>query len=229
MIPAAAPVQPHAMPRRRRRDANAWLVSGLSVVLGALVVVAARPAPHDGRALGAPAGAVAAPDGAPAARADALPAQPAPAARAGARATAAFLEAQPLADAVETPRATPWRMPLRSSGPESAPYAAAPSASASAFEANDFEASDFDASAAASAVAAAAATASGCGDGEHPGRRVTVLVTFAPSGRVTQALVAAGSLTGTLAGSCVANAMRAARVPPFAGDPVTVQKTLLIP
>ncbi len=48
----------------------------------------------------------------------------------------------------------------------------------------------------------------------YSGAVVRVRVTFAPSGRVTTAVVS-GRLAGTPEGSCVARAVRAARVPPF--------------
>ena len=85
----------------------------------------------------------------------------------------------------------------------------------------------FDASAASSALAAAAGAAAGCRkEGDPPGV-ARVLVTFAPSGRATTAMVE-GRLAGTPTGSCVANAMRSAKVPAFSGKPTTVAKTVTI-
>jgi hypothetical protein len=57
------------------------------------------------------------------------------------------------------------------------------------------------------------------------GGRVTI--TFAPSGRPTTVAVT-GELAGTTVGSCVARLFRAARVPPFSGDPVTVSKAFTV-
>jgi hypothetical protein len=54
-----------------------------------------------------------------------------------------------------------------------------------------------------------------------------VSVTFAPSGRATATSVA-GELAGTEVGGCVARLFRAAKVPPFAGDPVTVSKSFTV-
>jgi hypothetical protein len=103
---------------------------------------------------------------------------------------------------------------------------AAPSAAVSAAPA---ALAEFDKAAAAAAVAGAAGAAAGCADGVHSGR-APMAITFAPSGRVTVAVIAGYSpLAGTSVGSCVANAMRSARVPPFSGGPMTVRKTVSVP
>jgi hypothetical protein len=87
----------------------------------------------------------------------------------------------------------------------------------------------FDRDAAARAVGAAARQATGCSNGTHRGR-AAVTLTFAPSGRVTQALLDGGSpLAGTPVGSCVLATLRSAQVPAFAGAPVVVQKTVAVP
>jgi hypothetical protein len=54
-----------------------------------------------------------------------------------------------------------------------------------------------------------------------------VSITFAPSGRPTSVAVT-GDLAGTTVGSCVARLFRAARVPPFSGDPVSVSKAFSV-
>jgi hypothetical protein len=54
-------------------------------------------------------------------------------------------------------------------------------------------------------------------------------VTFAPSGRVTQANLQGPPFAGTATGSCIAKAFRSSSVPPFEGDPVTVSKTVNLP
>ena len=56
----------------------------------------------------------------------------------------------------------------------------------------------------------------------------TVVVTFAPSGRVTSANVNGPPFAGTRTGGCIASTMRRARVPAFSGDHVTVSKTVTI-
>lgn len=55
-----------------------------------------------------------------------------------------------------------------------------------------------------------------------------VKIIFAPSGSVSSATVDDGPFVGTPVGGCVAGKYRGARVPPFAGSPVTVGKSFSI-
>jgi hypothetical protein len=69
--------------------------------------------------------------------------------------------------------------------------------------------------------ALAAIRASGIGSaqcGEGAAGATVVSVTFAPSGRVTRALVEDGPLQGTSVGGCIARQLRNVRVAPFDGD-----------
>jgi hypothetical protein len=86
----------------------------------------------------------------------------------------------------------------------------------------------FSRSAAVSALNAAAGAASGCKKPDGPTGRGRVSVTFAPSGRVTTAVVNGPPFAGTSVGGCVAAAFRRATVPPFDGSPVTVHKSFSI-
>jgi predicted Zn finger-like uncharacterized protein len=86
----------------------------------------------------------------------------------------------------------------------------------------------FSRSAAVSALNAAAGAASGCKKPGGPTGRGRVSVTFAPSGRVTTAVVNGAPFAGTSVGGCVAGAFRRASVPPFDGSPVTVHKSFSI-
>ena len=86
---------------------------------------------------------------------------------------------------------------------------------------------DFDKSAAIAALGAAAANAASCKKPDGPTGGGKASVTFAPSGRATNSTVS-GALAGTDVGGCVARIFRAAKVPPFAGDPVTVSKSFSI-
>ncbi len=86
----------------------------------------------------------------------------------------------------------------------------------------------FSRSAAVSALNAAAGAASGCKKPDGPTGRGRVSVTFAPSGRVTTAVVNGPPFAGTSVGGCVAAAFRRASVPPFDGSPVTVHKSFSI-
>ncbi|HYQ14673.1 MAG TPA: GYF domain-containing protein [Polyangiaceae bacterium] len=105
-----------------------------------------------------------------------------------------------------------------------APAAAAPAAAAPAATP---EAAAFDKNAAVAALGAAAASAGSCKKPDGPTGSGKVSVTFAPSGRATATSVA-GDLAGTEVGGCVARIFRAAKVPPFSGDPVTVSKSFTI-
>lgn len=88
---------------------------------------------------------------------------------------------------------------------------------------------DFDRSAAATALGGATGQAAGCKAAGDPSGVAKVAVTFAPSGRVTQALVMGPPFAGTATGGCIARAFRSASVPPFAGEAQTVTKTVNIP
>ena len=85
----------------------------------------------------------------------------------------------------------------------------------------------FDKGAAVSALGAAAANAASCKKPDGPTGSGKVSVTFAPSGRATMTNVA-GAFAGTDVGGCVARLFRAAKVPAFSGDPVTVSKSFSI-
>jgi hypothetical protein len=104
------------------------------------------------------------------------------------------------------------------------PRAPAPAAS-SAEKADDKP--EFNRDAARAALDSAAGAASGCKQKGGPTGRGRVTVTFAPSGRATQASVGP-PFAGTPVGSCAANAFRGASVPPFSGGPVTVSKSFFI-
>jgi hypothetical protein len=86
---------------------------------------------------------------------------------------------------------------------------------------------DFDRAAAVTSLGAAAANAASCRKAEGPFGSGKASVTFAPSGRATQANIT-GAFAGTEVGGCVARLFRSARVPPFGGDPVTVSKSFSI-
>jgi hypothetical protein len=87
---------------------------------------------------------------------------------------------------------------------------------------------DFDRGAAKAALAAAAGAAASCKQADDPSGGARVSVTFAPSGRVSSAVLTGGAFQGTKTGACIAGAFRGATVPPFAGDPVTVSKEVSI-
>ncbi|MBL9023934.1 MAG: zinc-ribbon domain-containing protein [Myxococcales bacterium] len=85
----------------------------------------------------------------------------------------------------------------------------------------------FDRGAASAALSAAAGSAKGCKKADGPTGSTKVQVTFAPSGKATQATVGP-PFAGTSVGSCIASAFKSAKVPPFSGAPMTVSKTVNI-
>jgi hypothetical protein len=129
-------------------------------------------------------------------------------------------------------RAVKPRGPGRSSAltvPQRTPEDEAPAgAETSPPETQAFPSEPFDTAAAAAALEAAASAASGCRKADDPTGTATVIVTFAPSGRVTNATVNGKPFAGTLTGGCIAAAMRRATVPPFVGSSVTVSKRVPI-
>jgi hypothetical protein len=81
--------------------------------------------------------------------------------------------------------------------------------------------SAFDEGAALAAIRNAGLGSAQCG--ESAAGATLVSVTFAPSGRVTRALVEDGPLQGTMVGGCIARHLRSVSIPPFAGDFRTVR------
>jgi len=106
----------------------------------------------------------------------------------------------------------------------SAPTAAAPTPSTKPEKALG----PFNKSAAITALNSVAAAASACRKDGDPSGMAHVVITFAPSGRVTTAQVNGPPFAGTPTGGCIAARMRGARVPAFSGDFVTVSKTVII-
>ena len=105
-----------------------------------------------------------------------------------------------------------------------APDSQAPDSSERASASN----AGFDKGAALAALTAAASAASSCRRGADPSGTAVVLVTFAPSGRVTSANLSGPPFAGTPTGGCIAAQMRAARVPAYTGGYVTVSKRVVI-
>lgn len=86
----------------------------------------------------------------------------------------------------------------------------------------------FDAEAAERAIDQAAALAQRCKRADDPEGVAVVVVTFAPSGRTTTATVSGEPFAGTPIGSCIAARFRAASVPPYSGEFITVKKSFSI-
>lgn len=85
----------------------------------------------------------------------------------------------------------------------------------------------FDAAAASRAITAAVERSAACRAPTDPGGAVTATLTYAPSGRVTTALIS-GKFAGTAIGGCIAGRLRGAKVPAFSGDYTTVKRTFVL-
>jgi hypothetical protein len=86
----------------------------------------------------------------------------------------------------------------------------------------------FDVGAARSALDATATQASGCRKEGDPSGVAVVTITFSQTGRVTTANISGPPFQATPTGGCIASTMRKTRVPSFAGEMVTVRKTVTI-
>jgi hypothetical protein len=86
----------------------------------------------------------------------------------------------------------------------------------------------FDKSAALTALTSVGKDAASCIKPDDPPGAANVLVTFAPSGRVTAANLVGPPFAGTPTGSCIAAKLRRAHIPPFVGDYTTVNRTLAV-
>jgi predicted Zn finger-like uncharacterized protein len=86
---------------------------------------------------------------------------------------------------------------------------------------------EFNKAAARSALEDAADHATSCRNVDTPAGAARVAVTFAPSGKVTSAIIESGPFVGTASGGCVASKFRNLHIPAFTSDePVTVHKTI---
>jgi hypothetical protein len=83
----------------------------------------------------------------------------------------------------------------------------------------------FNKAAAKDALTSASSKVSVCKGASGAGK---VQLTFAPSGKVSNASITSGSFPGAV-GACILRQFRAARVPPFGGLPVSVAKSFKIP
>jgi hypothetical protein len=65
-----------------------------------------------------------------------------------------------------------------------------------------------------------------CRSSADPFGSARATVTFAPSGRVTQATISGEPFAGTAIGGCLATTLRSITIPRFSGQPVTIRKTI---
>jgi hypothetical protein len=68
----------------------------------------------------------------------------------------------------------------------------------------------------------------GCKQAGEPPGNATVTVTFAPTGRVSNAAVTTQRYAGTRTGNCIAARLREARIAEFTGKPVTVKRGITV-
>jgi hypothetical protein len=127
---------------------------------------------------------------------------------------------------VEVPVVTIVARPQLADGADEAASDAPPAPLAEALEPANLP--EFDAEAARQSIAAAEARLSVCRGPSDPSGPATVVVRYAPSGRVTTATVESGPFVGTPTGGCIAATFRSSRVPPFAGEAVTVKRTVTL-
>ena len=94
----------------------------------------------------------------------------------------------------------------------------------------------FEREAAAGVLSKAAAAARECSGAADPHGTGRIIVSFAPEGHITSAVIERGltspdgrptgtDIRGTSVGNCVQSIFRKARVPPFSGGAVSVHKT----
>jgi hypothetical protein len=94
--------------------------------------------------------------------------------------------------------------------------------------ANVAPAGRFDAAVTRAPLAEAATQAQACKQSGGPIGKVTVVVTFDPSGKVSGATINDPPFAGTATGACISQALKRAAIPPFSGLPGTVSKTFSI-
>lgn len=86
----------------------------------------------------------------------------------------------------------------------------------------------FDAAATKAPLAEAAGQAQACKQVGGPTGKVTVVVTFDPSGKVSGASITDAPFAGTPTAACISAALKRATIAPFSGLPGTVSKTFSI-
>jgi len=93
----------------------------------------------------------------------------------------------------------------------------------------EVELGPFDKAAASTALNAALSAAASCRKEGAPNFPFNITVTFATSGVVTTAVVNGPPFAGTPTGGCIAKTFRSARVNPFSGAAVSINKTYQLP
>jgi hypothetical protein len=189
-------------------------------------VAPAAPAPTEASSVEAP-GAAETPAAPGPATATSPPASPGSPASPGAAPRAAAPSTAAPGPVAATPASTAPAPARPTAAP--APSPAAPAPAPTAIEPRPPVGTEpFDAAAARAALDASAAQASSCRKPGDPSGVAVVVITFSPTGRVTTATINGPPFAATPTGGCIASTLRKTRVPAFAGDMVTVRKTVTI-
>ena len=223
VAPSTRP-QASATPNRRT---GLW-IGAVAVAAAALAALVRNPAPKEEASTSSEperAAAVAAPPQSPAppmAEEPSIDDAPAPATKAIESTPASHASrdtaAPQTSPAVAAQPASPGGIAQPAAPKPAAPTAAAPPPSGA----------EFDTTAAGSALSRATGEASACRAPGDPTGTARVTVTFAPSGRVTSAVLSGPPYAGTQTGGCIARTLRNAVVPAFTGVPVQVSRTISI-
>ncbi len=136
--------------------------------------------------------------------------------------------AKPPSPRPEGPTAAAPTADKQVAAPTAKPTAAAPTSTAAIEPRGSVGTEPFDVAAARSALDASAGQASGCRKPGDPSGVAIVTITFSQTGRVTTANISGPPFQATPTGGCIASTMRKTRVPAFAGDMVTVRKTITV-
>jgi hypothetical protein len=228
---SAAPAEAPTALRRVARMALPF-VAGAGLVLGGYSLSSLRSRQEPGAQNEAPA----APPSLEKVRASETPpvsttVETSPSVAASAPAMASASSAGRPSDQKVATESRPGDKPRPTDSPSAAAKPAAPASAekpAEAAPAPEAQKTGPDTTAVKAALSQGATLAQACRkEGEPPGSGV-VQVTFAPSGRVTRAIMQGPPFGGTATGSCIANKLRSLSIPPYSGDPVTVSKTITL-
>jgi hypothetical protein len=121
----------------------------------------------------------------------------------------------------------PTATPLPSNAPPSE-AAASGNVGTAAREAAKSGLPAFNAKAAKSGIDRIASRLKACRHAGEPSGPASVVLTFSPAGRVSNATVATAGYSGTRTETCIVERLREVRVPEFAGAPVTVKRSVAV-
>lgn len=243
--PAHTMTMPSRRPARRKSGMWKWAAGGIGLCAVAAAgwwgVQAAASGPHNTNEPVAEAPPVVAPPAEPAPPSEPVaaavpPSEPAPPAASAEpapaeSATAAPSEPAPAASAEPAPPAADTPQPAATAAPSARPTNTKGKAkpekkvASAAKPKGGVVGLPFNKAAAKDALTAASNQVGSCKGASGSGK---VQLTFAPSGKVSNASITSGTFPGGVS-ACILRQFRAARVPPFGGLPVSVAKSFKIP